>query len=214
MVIYYYYLFFKLLITIFLTEIIDINSPLKAATKLLPVPESLMSPDYRPSNSLVHRLGTPQQSNLIQNNARNLPKKESSLTGSPKLPRNVHTSRLRSDVKKTPSPLRTRKNQTTVQNTQQNIINNSPPKNSITSDDEVEVCVSKLQNIRNVAQERSSKKSIETESTNTENNEKNEHAAAVFIQKMWRGYHTRNRNKKTLEILKTIQQHRTEEYIQ
>lgn len=195
---------------------------MKAATKLVPVPESLMSPDYRPSNSLVHRLGTPQ-SNLTQNNRNNIPKKEPSITGSPKLARGIHTSRIRSsfDAKKTPSPLRTRKYQTpppSVQNTN-NIQTNSPPKNSINSEDEVEMCVAKLQTIRNIAQERSSKKHIDAveneKSTNIENNkDKIEHDAAVYIQKMWRGYYTRNCNKKTLEILKTIQQHRTEEHIQ
>lgn len=170
-----------------------------------------MSPDYRPSNSLVHRLGTPQPSNLIQT-TRSVQKKDSSLTNSPKLVRGVHSSRLRSDAKKIPSPLRTRKNQPQpVQNVQQH---NSPPKGSVASDDEVEICASKLQNIKNVAQERSSKKNPEPESAVVENNDARVFRAAVFIQKMWRGYHTRNRNKKTLGILKTIQQHRTEEHIQ
>lgn len=196
-------------------EIIDINSPLKAATKLVPVPESLMSPDYRPSNSLVHRLVTPQSS-LAQNNRSSTPKKDP-ITNSPKLTRNIHTSKIRSaDAKKTPSPLRTRKYQQPSvnqnnQNTAPVILNSSPPKNSTNSEDELEVCVSKLQTIKNIAQERSSKKNVESDSTNSE---KVENDAAVFIQKIWRGYCTRNRNKKTLDILKAIQTHRTEEHIQ
>lgn len=35
-----------------------VNSPLQALSKLVPVPESLMSPDYRPS-PLVARISTP-----------------------------------------------------------------------------------------------------------------------------------------------------------
>lgn len=175
-----------------------------------------MSPDYRPSNSLVHRLGAPQPSNLTQNNNRNNAPKKDSVTGSPKLPRGVHTSRIRQfEVKKTPSPLRTRKYQQTIPQattaTKNNLNTNSPPKTSTTSDDEIEMCVSKLQSIRNVAQERTSKMNTESESSS---NEKSEISAAIFIQKMWRGYHTRNRNKKALDILKAIQTHRTEQHIQ
>lgn len=43
--------------TIF-TETEPVNSPLQALSKLVPVPESLMSPDYRPS-PLVGRINTP-----------------------------------------------------------------------------------------------------------------------------------------------------------
>ena len=38
--------------------------------------------------------------------------------------------------------------------------------------------------------------------------------AAVCIQRMWRGYHTRNLNKKATNVLKTIEMMRTNKYIQ
>lgn len=38
--------------------------------------------------------------------------------------------------------------------------------------------------------------------------------AAICIQRMWRGYHTRNLNKKATTILKTIEMIRTNKYIQ
>lgn len=200
----------------FITEVIDIHSPLKAATKLVPVPESLMSPDYRPSNSLVHRLAPQTQSNLVQNNNRNIPKPREQITGSPKLTRNSQTSKIQTfDNRKTPSPLRTRKNIPQPTNTVQNneiISNNVQQKNLLNTEDETDICVDKLQTIKSIAQERSLKKNNESESCSS--SERAEHDAAIFIQKMWRGYQTRNRNKKAVDILKAIQQHRTEEYIQ
>lgn len=38
--------------------------------------------------------------------------------------------------------------------------------------------------------------------------------AAICIQRMWRGYHTRNLNKKATNVLKTIEMLRTNKYIQ
>lgn len=38
--------------------------------------------------------------------------------------------------------------------------------------------------------------------------------AAICIQRMWRGYHTRNLNSKATNILKTIDMIRTNKYIQ
>ncbi|GLV35163.1 Centrosomal protein 97kDa [Carabus blaptoides fortunei] len=208
-----------------LNEIVDIHSPLKAATKLVPVPESLMSPDYRPSNSLVTRLATPHQPNNIYTTTttstavsrHHLQKKE--LTGSPKLARNVHTARPRSAVEpkfNAPSPLRLRKNPPlqqpiTAPQEQPSANNATIPKFSTSSEDESEMCAAKLQTIRSIAQERSTKRHSEIDVINER--VKNENAAAVMIQKMWRGYQTRNLNKKTLQILKTIQAHRTEEHI-
>lgn len=170
-----------------------------------------MSPDYRPSNSLVHRLAP--QSTLVQNNNRNIPKPRETVTGSPKLTRNSQTSKIQTfDNRKTPSPLRNRKHipQPPIQNND-NISNHTTQKNHISNEEEVDICVDKLQTIKNIAQERSVKKNTESESSSSE---KAEQDAAIFIQKMWRGYHTRNKNKKAVDILKAIQQHRTEEYIQ
>lgn len=42
----------------FSSETEPVNSPLQALSKLVPVPESLMSPDYRPS-PMIGRISTP-----------------------------------------------------------------------------------------------------------------------------------------------------------
>lgn len=203
---------------LFFSEIVDIHSPLKAATKLVPVPESLMSPDYRPPNCLGTRIATPHQltnNNMFQQNSIRqptpVPKKE--LTGSPRLARGLRPRSTVEVKSNTPSPLRARKNlmqnAAPILRTTETILNNT--KNSTSSEDELEMCAAKLQTIRNIAQERSTKKIVDD---GVNERVKNENAAAVLIQKMWRGYQTRNLNKKTLEILRTIQSQRTEEHIQ
>lgn len=67
------------------------------------------------------------------------------------------------------------------------------------------MCDSKLQNIQ-MKVERS--KMLKTE------NEVDKVKAAVCIQKMWRGYCVRNKNKLVQEIYKTIQSQRADQYIQ
>lgn len=179
-----------------------------------------MSPDYRPPNCLGTRIATPHQltnNNMLQQNSIRQPtpitKKE--LTSSPRLARGIRprsTIEVKSNTN-TPSPFRARKNllqnAAPILRTAETILNNT--KNSTSSEDELEMCAAKLQTIRNIAQERSTKKIVDD---GVNERVKNENAAAVLIQKMWRGYQTRNLNKKTLEILRTIQTHRTEEHIQ
>lgn len=74
------------------------------------------------------------------------------------------------------------------------------------SDEDSEVCQAKLDSIRNRAiqrrQEDSNKDQDQTEK------------AAICIQRIWRGFHTRNLNRKATSILKTIDMMRTNKYIQ
>ncbi|KAL1110458.1 hypothetical protein AAG570_007989, partial [Ranatra chinensis] len=66
------------------------------------------------------------------------------------------------------------------------------------------VATSKLQTIKHLAQQRRGRK--------IDSNDKEQ--AAIFIQKMWRGYHARNLNPKVLSIYQHLQTHRTYQYIQ
>lgn len=96
------------------------------------------------------------------------------------------------------------------------------------SDEDSEVCQAKLDSIRhraiqrrqedsNKGKERDFKVSGESRtlmgylsSTDHDQMEK----AAIFIQKMWRGYRTRNLNRKATNILQAIDMMRTNKYIQ
>lgn len=77
---------------------------------------------------------------------------------------------------------------------------------AISSDEDSEVCHSKLDVIRHRANQRRQE--------DTNKSEDKTEKAAICIQKIWRGYHTRNLNKKVTNTLKTIEMIRTNKYIQ
>lgn len=77
---------------------------------------------------------------------------------------------------------------------------------AFSSDEDSEVCQAKLDSIRHRANQR------RQEDTNKAEDQTEK--AAVCIQRMWRGYHTRNLNKKATDVLKTIEMMRTNKYIQ
>ncbi|XP_044254240.1 centrosomal protein of 97 kDa isoform X2 [Tribolium madens] len=190
-----------------------INSPLQALSKMVPVPESLMSPDYRPSPIVGKAHATAV---LTPVNNKKLPH----TVRSPKLSRNVQTktkTQTNNDGGKSssPSPARARKamNHESNTNKQDNLNKTSILRKSLSSDDESEVFVSKLQKIQIRAEEKRMHQK-DTEVMNNGTSEDKVEQAAVFIQKMWRGYFTRNRNKEVQEIFRTLQAQRANQYIQ
>lgn len=92
-----------------------VNSPLQALSKMVPVPESLMSPDYRPPNMI----GASMKGNTVRPNSpvrttvenKSLSQKMNPPTRSPKPSHNA-TNRTRNQVNqdlrkcRTPSPAR------------------------------------------------------------------------------------------------------------
>ncbi|XP_018564870.1 centrosomal protein of 97 kDa isoform X2 [Anoplophora glabripennis] len=184
-----------------------INSPLQALSKMVPVPESLMSPDYRPSN-LVSRNSTitptlSAMSCLLSN--KSSPARIVQPARSPKSNRSSvgrTRSQLGTEARKTgsPSPARQKK--------MSGILKNKPS----SSEDESEICDAKLQTIQMKAEERRLQKD-ENRSNSSSNDDKVEQAA-VFIQKMWRGYFTRNKDKEIQEMFKELQSQRANQYIQ
>ncbi|KAK2584641.1 hypothetical protein KPH14_006989 [Odynerus spinipes] len=252
-----------------LEDMEEASSPLQAATKLVPVPESLMSPDFRPPSGLSKvlsktppsklnspcqvtvpakvsadgdakaipiintvnpmaktNLGVLKANALVKSNSatncsigkaniakpiitnsngkcphsvkinnyvqsKTLPMKRSSKS-SPYLGRNIQ--RPKSACERNKSSLIKRGKDGDGDNV------------ALSSDEDSEVCQAKLDGIRNRAiqrrQEDSNKDQDRTEK------------AAICIQRMWRGYHTRNLNKKATTILKTIEMMRTNKYIQ
>lgn len=77
----------------------------------------------------------------------------------------------------------------------------------MTSDDESEICDSKLQTIQMKAEEKRLQKE---ETINTLDRVQQ---AAICIQKMWRGYYTRNKDKDVKELFKSLETQRAHQYI-
>lgn len=184
-------------------DVEPVNSPLQALSKMVPVPESLMSPDYRPA-TILGKTNIPTAAQV--NN-----KKVLQSVRSPKM-NNKHKSHLNSDVKKTRSPILQRKQTQSPSNKQECNKKASILRKSQSSEEESEMCDSKLQTIQQRAEEKRLQKDAEMTSESSTDDKVEQ--AAVFIQKMWRGYLTRNKNKEVQEMFKALQSQRANQYIQ
>ncbi|KOC71331.1 Centrosomal protein of 97 kDa [Habropoda laboriosa] len=249
-------------------EIEETSSPLQAATKLVPVPESLMSPDFRPPSGLsrvlaktpTSKLTSPCQitmpskpttdgdgkaipiintvnpmakTNLATVKANALVKSNSATNcaiGKPNIAKPIitntsikcpHSVKINNYVQsKTLPAKRSTKNSPNLGRSiprpksandriKSGVIKKSGDGDADnatqSSDEDSEVCQAKLDSIRHRAIQR-----------RQEDNKDHDEAekAAICIQRMWRGYHTRNLNKKATTILKTIEMLRTNKYIQ
>ncbi|CAL7936949.1 unnamed protein product [Xylocopa violacea] len=246
----------------------ETSSPLQAATKLVPVPESLMSPDFRPPSGLSRvlaktppsKLTSPCQitmpnkpisdgdgkaipiintvnpmakTNLASIKANALVKSNSATNcavGKPNIAKPIitsisnkcpHSVKINNYVQSKTLPVKrsTKHSPNLGRTIQRPKSANDKLKNSVikksgdgdagnatqSSDEDSEVCQAKLDSIRHRAIQR-----------RQEDNKDQDEAekAAICIQRMWRGYHTRNLNKKATTILKTIEMIRTNKYIQ
>lgn len=172
-----------------------VNQSLEAASKMVPVPESLMSPDYQDPIYDIQKT-IPKQHNSANSASshssnssaqEDRPKLTRNTRGSPKLTKSATSSpKLRSKVE--------RKGSLTKLD-----VKNSDKMNGVNSD---VIEQDKLEIIKLASNQRRQKKmSVES-------------MAAVTIQKMWRGYRSRNLNKDTLRILHAIQAARARQHIQ
>ncbi|CAH0719267.1 unnamed protein product, partial [Brenthis ino] len=171
------------------------NHSLESASKMVPVPESLMSPDYQdPIYDIQKTIPKPTNSNnsassQSSNNSLNEEKRaiNKNLKGSPKLPKSATSSpKLKAKNERKGSLSRIE-------------LKDDKKVNGVTDD---QIDPDKLEVIKLASNQRRQKKmSVET-------------MAAVTIQKMWRGYRSRNLNKDTLRILHAIQAARARQHIQ
>lgn len=83
-------------------------------------------------------------------------------------------------------------------------------KKSPSSEEDSEICDAKLQSIQIKAQEKLQKE--QTEQNNC--HESKAEQAAIYIQKMWRGYYVRNKDKDVQEAFQNFKTQRAEEYLQ
>ncbi|XP_045453747.1 centrosomal protein of 97 kDa, partial [Melitaea cinxia] len=177
-----------------------VNTSLEAASKMVPVPESLMSPDYQDpiydiqktipkcTNS-TNSVSNSSQSSTSSVNEEKRQAISKNLKGSPKLTKSVTSSpKLKSKVERKGSLSK-------IETKNERKLNGN-------SDKEDNIDPDKLEVIKLASNQRRQKKmSVET-------------MAAVTIQKMWRGYRSRNLNKDTLRILHAIQAARARQHIQ
>lgn len=176
-----------------------VNHSLEAASKMVPVPESLMSPDYqdpiydiqrsipKPTNNSIHSVSNTSSPSSNSSIHEDKPRLAKNLKGSPKLPKSATSS----------PKLKTRMEQRKGSLSKE-VKNDEKKLNGITNDSEnLGADIMKLAS----NQRRQKKMSVES-------------MAAVTIQKMWRGYRSRNLNKDTLRILHAIQAARARQHIQ
>ncbi|KAM7354413.1 centrosomal protein 97kDa isoform 2-T2 [Cochliomyia hominivorax] len=211
------------------------GGPLNAASKMVPVPETLMSPDVCPA-SVAQRVTVSAINTQIQQTKIN--KNKDNRLNSPKT-RSPHLKRNTAERSPTMSPRKTNSSATnTAQHqqpnskkigNQQNAVNNDQQiksrqfvSNSMhvpapddcsgggsSDDDSDNINVDKLKTIRNKAAQRCQqlKQDMKNSSNNLSPDTEN---SAVVIQKIWRGYRTR---KKTKDIAEKLLKKRTHEYI-
>ncbi|KAL7742284.1 hypothetical protein ACLKA6_005544 [Drosophila palustris] len=188
-----------------------LGGPLAAASKMVPVPETLMSPDVCPAavaqrvtvaalNSQLHKT----KGNKNKDNKLNLPR--------------VRSPQMRRIQSPTSSPRKQQQQQQHSHPMGTTAVQGSTTDASgfSTDDDGEQINIEKLKTIRKMAAQRAQQQQQQLQ---LENNNLNctdrliEHvteSSAVTIQKMWRGYHTR---KKTKDIAEKLHKQRTHEYI-
>ncbi|XP_043463270.1 centrosomal protein of 97 kDa isoform X2 [Leptopilina heterotoma] len=261
-----------------LQDVEEKSSPLQAATKLVPVPESLMSPDFRPPSGLSRILPIKTPPSKLSSPVQFLSSSTTTATTQPNkiVPCEVTVKTMPIFTAETPKTNSAKSNTTVKCNLASNcspgkaniakpvvtstngkhpqsvkinnyvqsktlpmkknarnspnlgrckdqkskiqeVIKPSPLKkfgneevsnvSNVSSDEESEVCQAKLNSIRHRAVQR------QHEDTNKVQNDPTE-KAAICIQRMWRGYHTRSADRKTSDVLKAIEMMRTNKYIQ
>ncbi|CAB3241721.1 unnamed protein product [Arctia plantaginis] len=179
------------------------NHSLEAASKMVPVPESLMSPDYqdpiydiqrsipKPVNHSVNSISNTSSQSSNSSIHEDKPRQHNqakNLKGSPKLPKSAMSS----------PKLKTKMDQRKGSLTKLEFKNDDKKLNGMTSDN-----TNQMSDIMKLASNQRRQKKMSVESM-----------AAVTIQKMWRGYRSRNLNKDTLRILHAIQAARARQHIQ
>ncbi|KAK7873559.1 hypothetical protein R5R35_008800 [Gryllus longicercus] len=197
------------------------NCPLQAASKLVPVPESLMSPDYRPVNPVVNRVMRPRSGTVGHTNGHHSAPVSTRQTGSvhssPKMCRSLHASprqRARSAIE--PRGVHSLQQHSSHghghghRHGTRKLFGHEPT----SSDEDSEMSASKLETIRHRAQERWQRKEGAAPAPTNATPAVAAENAAVVIQRMWRGYHTRNLNTEVQAIFRKIQDSRTQQYIE
>ncbi|XP_026844542.1 centrosomal protein of 97 kDa [Drosophila persimilis] len=192
------------------------GGPLAAASKMVPVPETLMSPDVCPAavaqrvtvsalNSQLHKT----KINKNKDNKLNLPRVRSPLLKRTQSP----TSSPRKVAPRTTDRVQQQMTSTTTTAVDSG--------GCSTDDDGEQMNIDKLRTIRKMAAQRNQQQQQQQQQQLVDNSSQNcadrliEHmteSSAVIIQKMWRGYYTRKKHNP--DIAEKLQRRRVQEYIE
>lgn len=202
--------------------ILQSSGPLQTASKMMPVPEALMSPDCGPPMIVQQR----PVSTLISTAAASAPGRNIRYTNQQRGTTTIKPERnLKKPEKSSPSnsPRKAIANTTNTKIHQnQSILKQSasqPSSNeaqvkmsSVTAvDDQDEIDINGLKSTRKAAQKTQKQFDNSKQLLKTSAENKAVEKSAIVIQKLWRGYSTR---KKTVrDIAESLQQKRTQDYV-
>lgn len=215
--------------------ILQSTGPLQTASKMMPVPESLMSPDCGPPMIMQQRpvstLTSSTTTNHGSSTGRSMRYSQQQRTTSSTVSSKTSSSRtLKKPEKSSPSNsprkaianttnTKIYQNQSILKQTTSHQSQQPPPKENHTAissvtttedEEEDEVHVEKLKSIRKAAQKTQKQLDNHQQLQKTAENKEVE-KSAILIQKLWRGYSTR---KKTVhDIAESLQQKRTQDYV-
>ncbi|XP_059220614.1 centrosomal protein of 97 kDa [Stomoxys calcitrans] len=206
------------------------GGPLAAASKMVPVPETLMSPDVCPA-AVAQRVTVSAINSQIQQTKTS--KNKDNRLNSPKM-RSPHLKRNTTERSPIMSPRKSNNSNAqqhhssikmvaNQQHMEQQIKSRQFVSNSVhvsapddcsgggsSDDDSDHINVDKLKTIRNKAAQRCQQLKQNMDNSNMLSCSHDTESSAVVIQKIWRGYRTR---KKTKDIAEKLLKRRTHEYI-
>ncbi|XP_072945597.1 uncharacterized protein Cep97 [Epargyreus clarus] len=183
-----------------------VNHSLEAASKMVPVPESLMSPDYQdPIYDIQRTIPKPNSVSNTSSQSSNSSTQEDrprQITQPSTVNKN-HKSSPKLTKSATSSPkLKSKMEQRKGSLTKLDAKGDEKKLNGMTDNKADQIDPDKLEIIKLASNQRRQRK-MSAESL-----------AAVTIQKVWRGYRSRNLNRDTLRILHAIQAARARQHIQ
>lgn len=217
--------------------IVQSSGPLVTASKMMPVPESLMSPDCGPPMIIQQRpVSTLTSSNInyTTTNARNMrynqqqrpsttpamasktskPTKKPEKSSPSNSPRKAMANTTNTKIHQNQSILKQN-----VQHHQQQHSHSHPHETSTTmssvatteDEEDDEMNVEKLKSIRKVAKKSQKQLANNHQLVHKVAENKEVEKSAILIQKLWRGYSTRKRT--VGDIAESLQQKRTQDYV-
>lgn len=212
--------------------IMHTSGPLITASKMMPVPESLMSPDcppvtiqqqqHRPMSNLTSSASTSSVKNSrVQSQQQQRPSSSPSTTKSSRIarkteksspsnsPRKALVNTANTKIHQNQSILKTSQNHSLEQQ-QQSTLSSVATTEDEDEDECDRVNVDNLRAIKKVAQKNQKQMENHHQLQRAVENKQAE-KSAIIIQKLWRGYSTRKQTIK--DMVESLQQKRTNDYI-
>ena len=194
--------------------IVQSSGPLITASKMMPVPESLMSPDCGPPAIIqqhrpISTLTSTNQTTTTNVRITRISQRPSSSPAAGKQPARSLKKPEKSSPSSSPRKLIANTNNSKIYQAVKQPTKQEVSTATTEDEDEDEMSAEKLKSIRKVAQK--GQKQLENSFHQRNGENKEVERSALIIQKLWRGYSTR---KKTMRnIAESLNQKRTQDYI-